>query len=142
MAQGLLLRTFVVMPKELDLETLVASQLAGNADVPPPAAVAATWRFAGIVDLAEVRSWLDVGVFDGHRAGLLRMAGVHPRQLGALPDPRRVGMAFAMGELSVSEVWNLILALEDGPHGDSQPFDVQTTLVRERSTIAPRDDDA
>lgn len=131
-----------MVPKEVDLESLVASHLAGHTEVPPAAAVAATWRFAGIVDLAEVRAWLAVGVFDGHRAGLLRMAGVHPRQLGLVPDGRRIGVAFAMGQLSVSEVWNLILAADQSSAEREQSGTFgQTTLVRERSTIAASDDD-
>lgn len=72
------------------------------------AAVASTWRFAGIVDTGEVRAWLDVGVFDGHRAGLLRMAGVDPRALRAHPDAKRLGFDFAIGKLSIGEIVRVV----------------------------------
>ena len=71
-------------------------------------AVASTWRFAGIVDPIEVRSWLSAGVFDGHRAGLLRMSGVTPAQLLALPHARQIGLDFALGRLSVIDVRTLL----------------------------------
>jgi hypothetical protein len=74
--------------------------------------IASTWRFAGVNDPAEVYAWLDVGVVDGHRAGLLRLAGVTPNQMLRLQDSRNVGVAFSMGVLSVSDVTKRIANLD------------------------------
>src|SRR5678816_4558920 len=82
----------------------------------PAEAVAGTWRFAGIVDLEEVMTWLDVGIFDGHRAGLLKMAGVTPNQLAALPNARQLGLEFALGRLSVMDVRHAVAS----PHAPPQ----------------------
>lgn len=99
--------------------------------------VTKSWRFAGIADLVEVRAWIAVGVFDGHRAGLLKMAGVDPQHLAGVPDARRLGVAFALGEVSVSEVKSLIAVLAGS---STQPADPQVTLVRARSSDVVADD--
>ena len=88
--------------------------------------LARAWRFAGIVDPIEVRAWVAVGVCDGHHAGLLKMMGIDPRQMASIPDARRLGLAFTLGEVSISEVKNLISILGSA----DASADAQTTHVR------------
>lgn len=99
--------------------------------------VTKSWRFAGISNLVEVRAWIAVGVFDGHRAGLLKMAGVEPQHLAGVPDARRLGLAFALGEVSLAEVKSLIAVLGGA---ETQPGDPQVTLVRTRNVDETADD--
>lgn len=93
--------TLVSLLHELDEE-----QRAGRT----PEAIAATWRFAGIADESAVRDWIAVGVFDGHHAGLLRVAGISAGDLARLPEGagRKTGIAFTLGQLSVAEVRNVL----------------------------------
>jgi len=86
-----------------DLEALIARLAEDQRGGQSVEEITSTWRFAGILDTAEVAAWLRVGVFDGHRAGLLRMAGVRASDLERLPraEGRPLGFAFAMGQLSV-----------------------------------------
>lgn len=75
-------------------------------------ALAAAWRFAGVTDLAQVRAWLSLGVFDGQRARLLMLAGLAPNNLHVLPNARDIGFAFARGKMSVNEVIALVATFE------------------------------
>jgi hypothetical protein len=103
----------------------------------PAEKVAASWRFAGIVDADEVKAWTEVGVFDGHRAGLLKLAGVEASQIAALVDARKLGLAFAMGELSVREVCNLIALFEGAALGTADP---KSSFVRATRPARARDE--
>lgn len=103
-------------------------------------AVTTTWRFAGIVEPSEVRAWLDVGVFDGHRAGLLRMAGITPEDLAAVPEGRRIGFDFAIGVLSLAEITNIVAVLRAAAGVPST--EGQTTFVRAKKNLrGKREDD-
>lgn len=79
----------------------------------PVTAVAATWRLAGVVDPEDVAGWIDVGVFDGQRAGLLTAAGICAGDLRGLPSHGQytVGFAYAMGELSLDAVIAMLEAI-------------------------------
>jgi hypothetical protein len=122
-----------------DVDALVAALADIERAGKPVAEVAASWRFSGIEDPSEVREWLDVGVFDGHRAGLLKLSGVEARHLAAVPDARKLGLAFSIGELSVTEVSNLVVIFENA---QALTNDGETTLVRSRRTLPdPRDRD-
>lgn len=79
----------------------------------PVASVAATWRFACVVDPEEVAEWVDVGVFDGHRAGLLKAAGIGAEDLVGLPSHGQytIGFAYATGELSLDAVIAMLDAI-------------------------------
>lgn len=120
------------------LESLVAALDEASRHGRSVAAVTSTWRFAGIVDPNEVRAWLDVGVFDGHRAGLLRMAGVGPGDLAALPEGRRLGFDFAIGKLSIAELANLVIVLTAAK--DSPGSEGQSSFVRSKKRDPDPDD--
>jgi hypothetical protein len=117
----------VSAPKRSDLETVLANVPASRRGGHSVEVVAATWRFAGIASVAEVEAWLEVGVFDGHRAGMLKLAGITPDELARAHDPYALGFAFAVGELSIAELRSLVAAFR--ATGEADP---RETLVRKR----------
>lgn len=80
-------------------------------------AISATWRLAGIQSSREAESWIHAGVFDGHRAGVLRLAGIMPEDIAGLmyDDERSLGFAFAMGQIGVVDVREAIFADDAAP---------------------------
>lgn len=68
------------------------------------------WRLAGITHQDEVDAWRESGVFDGHRAGLLRAAGITPRDVHRLDElmGTSIGYEFAIGRLSVRDVVGML----------------------------------
>lgn len=86
----------------------------GNEKVDPHAGDTRShrWRLAGVTHQDEVDAWRASGVFDGHRAGLLRAAGVTPRDVQRLDETMgwSIGYEFAIGRLSVRDVVGMLAA--------------------------------
>lgn len=68
------------------------------------------WRLGGISTRAELAEWVECGVIDAYRAGVLKAAGLTPLDLVGLTDDegRSVGEAFALGELGIFDVVALV----------------------------------
>lgn len=87
-----------------------------------------------------MRAWIEVGIFDGHRAGLLKLAGVGADDLAAIPDGHKLGFAFAMGQLSVTEVCNLVTMFEKSRLANSNPQSSHVRPSEPRATDRADDD--
>lgn len=75
-----------------------------------PERLTGRWRLGGISTRTELSEWVECGVIDAYRAGVLKAAGLAPTDLDGLTDDegRSVGEAFALGHLGISDVVALV----------------------------------
>lgn len=77
----------------------------GAHEVPP------AWRLGGIHTVDEMMEWVECGVCDAHRAGILRAAGIETAEIRSIvcENGIRLGRAFAVGTIGLSDVVDAVL---------------------------------
>ena len=108
MDQSLLLHTCNMTDRNEDsfgrLLAVVLSEGSGVPDVPH------AWRLGGITSVREVGEWVECGVYDAHRAGVLRAAGIRPQDIAGIKCQNGVllGRAYALGVIGLNELVDIV----------------------------------